>query len=142
MKINQKLLNKFNKFQNEILEHYKLDPCEYGNNFVCNGELYTINTFSLTRLGYKFSSVDVNANYNMTPECLSVHLDYLRDNYPLLTPCYAISSFFLQNKIIQKQLKLQPQTFEEINANIKFIRHQKQIKTAFNMNPCGEIFLN
>lgn len=66
----------------------------------------------------------------MTPECLSNRLNFLRNKYPLLTPFYAFSSYFVYSKVLQKNMRLTSEILIEINENVKFVRSQIKLSNG------------
>lgn len=123
MEINIKILNKFNRYQQEIMDYYKLDIRLMVSTFAFNGEMHQIFTFNIVPLGYELSSMDAGVDYGyMSKECLAKRLDFFRNKYPLLTPFYSFSSYLVHPKTLQKGMKLKKDVFEDINKNVQYVR--------------------
>ena len=123
MEINIKILNKFNRYQQEIMDYYKLDIEIWISTFAFNGEMHQVNTFYITSLGYELSRIDAGVDdKRMSKECLAKRLDFFRNKYPLLTPFYSFSSYLVHTKTLQRQMKLKKDVFESINKNVQYVR--------------------
>ena len=92
MQINTKILNKFIRYQREVMDYYNLEIRIWISTFQFNDEMHQVETFNIGTLGYEWSDIDsgVDDGY-MSKECFKKRLKFLGHKYPLLHPFYSVT---------------------------------------------------